>query len=433
MTADRVLAHVRATGLLPAGGAVVVMLSGGRDSVCLLDVARRLAGPGRASALHVNYGLRGEAEGDQTHCEELCAALGIDLAVERATAPRRGNLHAWARDARYGAAARLALERRARVAVGHTATDQAETVLYRLAASPGRRALLGMPARDGRLVRPLLEVTREQTAAYCRDRELAWREDAANDDPLYARARVRNGLVPELRTVHPAAERNVVRTAARLRDEADVLDATVDEVLGARGALAGDELAALPVALARLVLRRLAEDATGRPAPDAAERLAELVALTATPGSAELSLHGGLRAVSEYGTLRFAAGAEPAAPAAVRLGVPGEARFGAWAVRARPGPPTPRDGVLDAGALGDRLLVRPWRPGDRMAPLGLGGTRTLGDLFTDRKVPRGRRGSLPVVQSGDEIAWVPGVATSERFRIGASTRTAIHLSARLET
>lgn len=433
MTADRVLEHVRATGLLPAGGAVVVMLSGGRDSVCLLDVARRLVGPGRAGALHVNYGLRAEAEGDQTHCEELCAAMGIELAVERATAPRRGNLHAWARDARYGAAARLALERRARVAVGHTATDQAETILYRLAASPGRRALLGMPARDGRLVRPLLEVTREQTAAYCRDRGLAWREDAANDDPLYARARVRNGLVPELRAVHPAAERNVVRTAARLRDEADVLDAAVDQVLGGRAALAGTELTALPVALARLVLRRLAEDATGRPAPDAAERLAELVALTATPGSAELSLHGGLRAVSEYGTLRFAAGAEPAAPAAVGLGVPGEARFGAWAVRARPGPPTPRDGVLDAGALVDRLLVRPWRPGDRMAPLGLGGTRTLGDLFTDRKVPRGRRGSLPVVLSGDEIAWVPGVATSERFRIGASTRAAVHLSARLET
>ena len=108
------------------------------------------------------------------------------------------------------------VRRGARVAAGHTATDQAETVLYRLAASPGRRALLGMAARDGRLVRPLLEVTREQTAAYCRERGLAWREDAANDDDIYARARVRRGLVPELRAVHPAAERNVARTASRL-------------------------------------------------------------------------------------------------------------------------------------------------------------------------------------------------------------------------
>jgi tRNA(Ile)-lysidine synthase len=431
MTADRVLAQVRATGLLPAGGAVVVMLSGGRDSVCLLDVARRLVGRGCVTALHVNYGLRAEADGDESHCEELCAALGIELAVERVVAPRRGNLHAWARDARYGAAARLALELRARVAAGHTATDQAETVLYRLAASPGRRALLGMPARDGRLVRPLLEVTREQTGAYCRERGLGWREDVANDDLLYARARVRRGLVPQLRAVHPAAERNVVRTAARLRDEAEVLDAAVDEVLGGRAALAGGELSQLPPALARLALRRLAEDAAGHPAPDAAERLAELVALTATPGSAELSLHGGLRAVSEYGTLRFAAGPARAAPAAVGLGVPGEARFGDWAVHARPGPPTPRDGVLDAGALGDRLLVRPWRAGDRMAPLGLGGTRTLGDLFTDRKVPRERRRSLPVVECDGEIVWVPGVATSERFRIGGATRAAVHLSAHL--
>src|SRR5205807_1631376 len=100
------------------------------------------------------------------YCAELCARLGVRLVVERAAAPRRGNLHAWARDLRYGAAARLALARGARVATGHTASDQAETVLYRLAASPGRRALLGMRARDGRLVRPLLEVTRAQTAAY---------------------------------------------------------------------------------------------------------------------------------------------------------------------------------------------------------------------------------------------------------------------------
>ena len=237
--------------------------------------------------------------------------------------------------------------------------------------------------------------------------------------------------MPALRAVHPAAERNVVRSAARLRDEAEVLDDAVDAVLRGRRQVAGAELAALPPALARLVLRHLAEDAAGRAAPDAAERFDELVALTAASGSAALSLHGGLRAVSEYGVLRFAAGEPPPqrADAPVDLGVPGEAHFGAWSVRARPGPLTPRDGVLDAGALHGGLVVRAWRQGDRMAPLGLGGTRTLGDLFTDRKVPRERRRSLPVVECGGEIAWVPGVATSERFRIGPATLEAVHLSA----
>src|SRR5207244_12764876 len=131
------------------------MLSGGRDSVCLLDVAVRLAGPQVTTALHVNYGLREAADQDERHCARLCETLGVALEVRQARRPEgAGNLQAWARDARYGAAAELALRSEAKVAVGHTASDQAETILYRLAASPGRRALLGLRPCDGRLPRP---------------------------------------------------------------------------------------------------------------------------------------------------------------------------------------------------------------------------------------------------------------------------------------
>ena len=110
------------------------------------------------------------------------------------------------------------------MATGHTASDQVETILYRLAASPGRRALLGMPSREGRLVRPLLDLARAQTADYCRARGLRWCEDSSNEDEAYARARVRGGLVPALRAVHPAAEANVLRTAQLLRAEGEVLE-----------------------------------------------------------------------------------------------------------------------------------------------------------------------------------------------------------------
>src|SRR5215210_2072704 len=177
-----VLERVGATGLL-ADRPVAVLLSGGRDSVCLLDVAVALRGAPAVRALHVNYGLRAEAAGDEAHCAALCEALGVELEVTRAERPADapGNLQAWARDVRYAAAARLAAALGdARVAVAHTATDQAETILYRLAASPGRRALLGMEPRAGRLVRPLLQVTREETAAWCRARGLTWREDSTN-------------------------------------------------------------------------------------------------------------------------------------------------------------------------------------------------------------------------------------------------------------
>jgi tRNA(Ile)-lysidine synthase len=298
------LERVAATGLLEPARPVVVLLSGGRDSVCLLDVAVASSGVEAVHALHVNYGLRDAADADEAHCAALSERLGVPLEVHRAVRPAdaTGNLQAWARDVRYGAAARAAarIGDAARVAAAHTATDQAETILYRLAASPGRRALLGMPARSGRLVRPLLGVTREETAAWCRARGLAWREDATNATDRYARGRVRAGLVPALRAVHPAAERNVVRTAELLREEAEVLDVVVDTALAGRDRIAVDHLAALPRALARLVVRRLAERATGTFCARAPGRLDDILAL----GDGALDLGDGARAVVDGGVLR---------------------------------------------------------------------------------------------------------------------------------
>src|SRR4051794_27048564 len=293
---EPLLERVGATGLLPAGRPVVVLLSGGRDSVCLLDVAVALGADVRA--LHVNYGLRDDAGDDEELCAELCARLGVALTVRRPARPEGegGNLQAWARDVRYGEAARYGCA----VAAAHTATDQAETVLYRLAASPGRRALLGMPARSGRLVRPLLAagVTRGETGEWCRARGLAWCDDPSNDTDRFARGRVRGALVPALRAIHPAAEANVLRTAALLREEAAVLDEVVGTALAGRDRIARDKLAGLPPALARLVLVRLTEDATGALVPGAAERLDDVLAApdgaaVACEGGADLVVSGG--------------------------------------------------------------------------------------------------------------------------------------------
>lgn len=290
------LERVRATGLIAAGEPLVVLLSGGRDSVCLLDCAVALGA--RVTALHVNYGLRDDAAEDERHCAALCERLGAELVVERPEPREAGNLQAWARDVRYAAAARLGPT----VATGHTATDQAETILYRLAASPGRRALLGMAPREGAVVRPLLGVTRAETAAHCAERGLPWREDPSNDSPLFARNRIRSGLLRELESVHPAAAENVVRTAELLREEAAVLDEVVATALAGRDAIPVPTLAALPRALARLVVRRLAEDAAGNLCPRAANRLDDLLALE----SGALDLGDGARAVVEDGVLRMA-------------------------------------------------------------------------------------------------------------------------------
>jgi tRNA(Ile)-lysidine synthase len=300
---EHTLERVRATGLLEPGEPVVVLLSGGRDSVCLLDVAVELAGREVVSALHVDYGLREAAAADAEHCVALGDRLGVPVEVEHAHRPddAPGNLQAWARDVRYAAGARLAGARGAQLAVGHTATDQAETILYRLAASPGRRALLGMEPRTGILVRPLLGVTREETAAWCSARGLQWREDVTNASDEYARNRVRNRLLPALEAVDARAAANVVRTAQLLRDEAEVLDVVVDTAIAGRDRIAVEHLAALPRALARLVVRRLAEDATSALCPRAAARLDDILAL----GEGALDVGDGARAVVEDGVLRM--------------------------------------------------------------------------------------------------------------------------------
>ena len=424
--------RVRASGLLAAGRPVIVLLSGGRDSTCLLDLAAAIAGRESVIALHLNYGLRDGADADERHCEELCSRLGVPLEVRRPRPPDRGNLQAWARDERYGTAAQMALARGGEVAAGHTATDQVETILYRLASSPSRRALLGMRPREGLLVRPLLELTREQTAAYCTARGLTWREDESNDSDAYARNRIRAELVPALQTVHPGAADNVIAVAEILREEAAVLGALVDEVLERRDRVALSRLREVGPALARLVVQRLADDAAGGPAPGVARRAAEILALD-EHGTVQLDTGGGVVAIAEYGVLRFESRASRSAPTAlepVLLPIPGRAVFGDREIRCELGAPAREPGMVDRASLGDDLLVRSWRPGDRMAPLGLQGSKSLQDLFTARRVPRRERTRVPVVESAGEIVWVAGVATSERFKVTDATSEAIRLTVR---
>jgi tRNA(Ile)-lysidine synthase len=294
-------ALIRAQGLLGAGRPVLVLLSGGRDSVCLLDAAVRIGADVRA--LHVDYGLRPDSAQDAAFCAELCARLDVPLAIVPAgPAPAAGNLQAWAREQRY-AAAEAAGD--GDIATGHTASDQAETILYRLAAAPSRRALLGMAPRVGRRIRPLLSLTRAQTEAWCAQAGLAFRDDPSNADPRFARNRVRAALLPALRDVHPAAEANVVRVAEVLRAEAEVLDALVDDALQGPVTLAA--LRALPLGLARLIVVRLAEDAAGVLVPRAAARTEEILALDEARAWTALDVGDGVRAVAEGGVLRFEA------------------------------------------------------------------------------------------------------------------------------
>ncbi|HEX4717737.1 MAG TPA: tRNA lysidine(34) synthetase TilS [Thermoleophilaceae bacterium] len=436
---ERAFEVAQASGLIRPEEPVIVLLSGGADSVCLLDCALRLAA--QVHVLHVNYGLRPGSDADEQFCRLLADRMGVPISVERVTLGE-GNLQAQARRARYELAERLALDHGCDFAAAHTASDQAETVLYRLAVSPGSRALLGMAPRRGRLVRPLLEASREDTRAYCRERGLTWRDDPTNEDPRFARSRLRHEVLPVLRALSPAAERTIAETSFLLRDERLVLERAADGVIAQLGI--PTPLTALrlePIGLARTVLTRLAERASGSGV--ALSRMdCEAILALSDEGTQSLDLGGGLRAIAEYGALRFEAGdaPPPATPGPVELDVPGQAEFGDWEVYARMERvaqaagggflPARGDALLSPHLVDSPLMIRAWRHGDRMRPAGLDGTKTLQDVFTDNKIPREERERIPVVESGGEIVWVAGLAIGEAFRAAPYESEVVVLSAK---
>ncbi len=439
---DALADATRRSGLIDALSSGVVMVSGGADSACLAAGTARAIDPKSVHALHVNYGLRDSADRDELVCRDLCSRLRIDLHIERPEPlADDGNLQAAAREVRYAAAERLRMRTGgAWIATGHTRTDLAETVLYRLAASPGARALRCLHASSGRVIRPLLGLERADTRALAAEAELPFADDESNLDLGFARNRIRAEALPALRELGPV-ERNIAETQAELIEEARLLDRVVLQALEAVGAGAGavtiraDAVAGWEPALRRLALRALAERACGHPIALGRRRSAEIVRLASRPEGGKIDLGGGLRALCEHGVIRFVASEVDAAPSPAPLRIPGQCRFGRWEISAevRPGPiePTGTDlATVDARALGPELVVRAWREGDRMRPLGMSGSKTLQDLFTDRGVPRSLRHRLPVVTAADRVVWVAGVAVSEDFRLEPGAREAAVLTAR---
>lgn len=282
---------------------LVAMLSGGGDSVALLIALAEIAPPGGLRALHLNYRLRGaESDADEAFCRALCDRLGVELTVVAAGAPDPGNLQDWARELRYDAAERLAAEmaQDAVIVTAHTADDQAETVLYRLFASPGRRALTGMPARRGRIVRPLLGMRRAELRDWLAARDETWREDASNTDERFARVRARK-LLKDAEALHPAALANLLQTVADLRQESDELASVVErltaELTTDDGALDLDGLAELPPAIGGAVLRQYVEQRRPVPVPKAARLLSEALRLGSGGELRELQVEGARLAI----------------------------------------------------------------------------------------------------------------------------------------
>jgi tRNA(Ile)-lysidine synthase len=472
---SRVLHTIRRHALLRRGDAVLVALSGGPDSVALLHLLRELEAGGEltvAGVAHLNHGLRENAARDEAFCRALAEKMGIPFRAERAdvadlAARLRTSLEDAGRQARYEFFDRVAVDLgAAAIATGHTRDDQAETFLLRLVRGAGPRGLASIYPRSGKVIRPLLDVGREELRTYLASMGEDYCDDETNRDLRIPRNRIRHELLPYLqREFSPGITDVLAREAAIARDDEDRLHQEAIEIadlivlkssVRVRHSRLGGEsdateetgtvevdapaLAALHPALgsrvARLALALLAP--TRFIGFEHVERFLEL----ARSGDGALSLPG--QHAVRRGT-RLVLNREPFRQFEnsfrVPLSIPGEVILEAqgWAVSAESGAwhsPGKDGSRLAVGVQADRvappLAVRSRRPGDRFRPTGMRGQgKKLQDFLVDRKVAREMRDLLPlVVDSSDTILWVVGESVSEDFRVTEPSQGVILLKAR---
>lgn len=442
---ERVLATIRRHDLIPAGTHVLAAVSGGADSVALALVLARLAPTGGftlAGIAHLHHGLRGaDADADQAFVEALAARLGVSCITAREDVAARAaesgeSIETAARRLRYAFLENAASKARAdRIATGHTADDQAETVVMRLMRGAGLHGLSAIRPRNGRVIRPLIEIRRSAIEAFLREPGEPWREDASNADIALARNRVRHEALPALKAIGGEGVVDALaRTAALIQDDADELDRLAIEmsagVVLPDGALDMAALAAAGPALARRVIRAALEQAAGGHFLSL-EHVEAVRSLMKEGGARRIQLPG-LVASREGGRIRIAPAAAAGsrqAPFETLLPVPGSAGVPGTGLvmSAEVGRVTPpelaalrarADAVAVQGVEPGRLTVRSRRPGDALRPLGAPGRRKLQDVFVDRKIGRDERDRVPlVVDDRGRIVWVVGHTIADEFRV----------------
>lgn len=460
----RVRRFIAETGALRRGERVLVALSGGPDSTALLLLLHSLQeelGLSLAVA-HFDHGLRDrqEAEADLMFCRSLAEGLGLAFLHGQGDTPAHAracglSLEEAARQLRYRFLAEKAAQAGATaVAVGHTASDQAETVLMHLLRGAGLDGLAGMRPRSPwplgagpELARPLLCLWRRDTERCCRALGIAPRQDPTNLDLAPLRNRLRHRVLPLLRTLNPRADEALVRLASLASQAVDYLEREasrawerLSRTSEGEVALEREGLVRLHPALASRLLRRAYALLVGPGREPEAEQVARALSL-AVRGRGRLPLPGGIILTVSAREVRLRRGAAAAAaplPETV-LRVPGETRVGGWVFLAEvvPPPASPRtadpyEAYLDADAVGGPLVVTSRRRGDRLRPLGLGGEKKLQDLLVDARVPQEARDGVPIVRCPWGIVWVVGLRLDERAAVGPGTRRVVHLRAHPE-
>jgi tRNA(Ile)-lysidine synthase len=458
---QRVLDFIQQNRLV-SGKKLVVAVSGGADSVCLLHILVKLQEKLKVKlhVAHLNHRLRGaESEADAKYVSDLARRLGIPATIEGREvkgyqAEHHLSLEEAAREVRYGFLAEVAKTIGTKlVAVGHTKDDHIETVLLHLIRGTGTRGLRGLqPYTDWKsksgsiiVVRPLLEINHQETEDYCRSHGLKPRIDATNISLSPLRNRVRHQLLPLLMGYNPAVAQALLRTAQIARDDIDFLDKEAarlwNEVAREQGKtiiLDRERLDRLPPALKRYLLRAAVERMLGSAKDIEMRHIEEMMSALDKTAGKRLSLPQGLIFSLEYDRYLLTSDAAALSPLPLLSGefelrIPGETSLPGWRIQAaiinREGMAEKGDftAYLDLDKTGDRLLVRLRKRGDRFQPLGLDQPKKLNEFMIDAKIPRTWRQRVPIVCSAENIIWVVGWRIDERAKVSEETKKVLRL------
>ena len=436
--------------MVAPGDLVVVAVSGGPDSVCLLDCLSSLTGDFKISlsVAHFDHGLRPAEDPLET---EFVQRLADSLNIRCVTNPsppligRKGSEEEHARTARYRFLEEVRRRSGARrIAVGHTIDDQAETVLMRLLRGSGAAGLAAIPpVRGETIVRPLIRVSRSEVTGYLKDRGLPSMLDPSNTAPRHLRNRIRSELMPLLQKYQPRLIERLANTADILRRDNDCLETIAASWLETHGIPAGASPGIsvsgwrlLHPSLRTRVLREMINRAGSLRRIDTGHlKAVELLAEAGSP-QGHIDLPGGLLAARSYDELHITRNILHPDPFRHELNGAGTFVFTdiGWRLRieerpaAGPGRDRQLQADLDMDLVPFPLVLRSFRPGDRFVPLGMKGSRKVKDFFIDMKLPSRERAAVPILTSGGRIVWVCGLRKDDRFKINDKTRRVLRIS-----
>ena len=414
---NKILSFIRANGMLAPGDTVICAVSGGADSVALLFslyLLREKLGI-RLEAAHFNHHLRGgESDRDEAFVRDFCGQYEIPLHVGFAQVkPGKKGLEAAARDARYAYLKSLP----GKIATAHTADDNAETMLMHLVRGTGLKGLGGIAPVQGKLIRPMLTVTRQEVEAFLAEWSLPHVEDSSNESDAFLRNRIRHHVMPLLRAENPRLAENLSQTALRLRRDEEALSAQADyEILPTV-----ERLKAMPSAQRSRVLAQFLKESGVKEPEDAHIALAEELVFSERP-SAQAAFPGGVTIARNYDRLEVRTSLESWQPCV--LPCPGEVFLPGLRITCQPASElrqTPDTFTLRPQG---QMRLRPRQSGDEIRLSG--GTKSLKKLFIDRKIPASQRPLIPVLEDERGILGVYSIGVHLDRRAQSLPAVVIH-------